>query len=303
MPKGLKIAGYIAFAFISFFVFLYLTFPFEVVKDRLLDDVEKRFRGKYELTVGSISPRLIAGVTLKNVKLKERAEGTQISVVEADKVKLKASVFSLIFGSPKIKFSVLSGGGEVFGRVQSGKDEVLTGVELDEFNLSSLTYLMSKYGLNVKSRISGKVDLNINLNQIIRSSGKISIKPNTITILPSKLKAGAMGEVDLPALTISTGKSLIDAELQRGAIKINDLRLEGGDIDIDLKGSVYLSTKLDNFRLNLRGTFKFSEKLDQALPFLFIISKQKKEDGTYPITIAGRLSKPQIKIGDFNVPM
>lgn len=303
MPKGLRILGYILVGFISFIIFLYLTFPFDVLKDRILAGVEKGLKGKYDIQVASVSPRLLAGITLKSVRLNKRDEGGSVPVWEAEKIKLNASLFSMMFGSPRVKFDIRSGGGRISGRVNMEKNGAKVTLRLGNVNLGKIYYLASKYGLNLKSEIDGKVDLDINPSQIIRSSGTLIIEPRSIKLLASKIKAGAMGEIDLPAIAIGEDKSLISAELKRGAIKINSFRLEKGDLNIDLKGTIYLSSEISNFRLNLKGNFGFTEKVGEALPFLFIIEKQKNEDGTFPLTISGRLAKPQIKIGDFTVPL
>lgn len=303
MPKGLKILAYILTGLISFVLFLYLTFPFDVLKDRMLADVEKRLKGQYEINVGSISPRLLLGVTLKSVQVMERGEGGLLPVIEAERIKLKTSLFSVIFGNPKIKFDVKSGKGRMIGEINNEKNKTLVDVEIESFDLGKIPIIARKTGLQFKSKIDAEIKLDLNPSQILRSSGSLKIIPNKISVLASKLKAGAMGEIDIPPMVIGAGDSLISAELKRGAIKVGSLKLEEGDLNLNLGGSIYLSSSVKNFRLNLRGDFDFSEKVGQALPFLFIIEKQKNEAGKYPLTIAGRLAKPQIKIGDFTVPM
>ena len=47
----------------------------------------------------------------------------------------------------------------------------------------------------------------------------------------------------------------------------------------------------------------FAEQLSKALPFLFIIEQQKNAEGIYPLNITGRLSKPSIRIGKFDLPI
>lgn len=302
MPRGLKIISYVVVAFVSFIVFLYFTFPFDVLKDRILADVEKGLKDKYEITVVSVSPRLIAGVTLKNVKVSKRDDAGLVPVWEADKVGLKISLLSLAFGNLKVKFDIKSGGGEITGRVEKEKNVIRVLMKLDDFDVDKITYLSSQYGLHLKSKINADIDLNFDPAQIIRSVGTFKMELNSIEILASKVKAGAMGEVDLPAMTIGAGGSQIAAELNKGAIKISSFKLEKGDLNLDIDGDIYLASTLDNFRLNLKGNFAFSDKIVQALPFLFIIEKQKSKEGTFPVTISGRLVKPQIKIGDFTLP-
>lgn len=303
MPKGLRVTGYVIFGVFSFLLFIYLTFPFDALKDRILADVEKNLKGEYEISVGSVSPRLLIGVTLKSVKIIDRGGGTAAAVFEADRVRLKTSLISMMFGSPTVKYDVKVGKGRIVGKIGSEKNKTHLEMRLVDFDLGKIAFLLSKYGLQLKSEINGDIKLDLDSEQIIRSTGIINMEPNGIKILPSKLKAGALGEVDIPEMLIAGGKSVISADLQRGAIKVNKFVFEQGDFDLDLNGSVYLSSKFENFRLNLKGGFKISDKMNQALPFLFIISNQKKEDGVYPVTISGRLAKPQIKIGDFNVPL
>lgn len=303
MPKGLKIVMYFFVGFISFVLFLYLTFPFASLKDRLLAGLEKGLKGKYEITVNSVSPGFLIAVNLKGVKLEKRDENGLLPVWQAERIKLSPYIFSVIFGSPKVKFDIRSGKGRVLGKVQMDKGSSIISVELDEVDLGKITYLASKYGINLQSKINGNINLEIDPKQIIRSNGTIKIEPNTIKFLASKIKAGALGEIEMPEAVIGAGKSLIDAELKRGAIRLNAFKLEAGDLNVDLTGSLYLSSDLANYRLNLRGTFDYSEKLGQALPILFMIEKQKNDKGLYPLTISGRLASPQIKIGDFTLPL
>ena len=94
-----------------------------------------------------------------------------------------------------------------------------------------------------------------------------------------------------------------EISIGKGTATLDSFRFANSDLPLDIKGKIFLSNKLENYRLNLTGSFAASQKLSEALPFLMIIDSQKQEDGSYPLSITGRIAKPAIKIGTFTVPM
>lgn len=307
MPKGLKILAYIGIALFSFIIFFYLTFPLDTLTEKFLSNVEAGLKGQYSIDVGSVSPRLIAGALLKSVKVTKRDEAGDIPVFELEKVRLKTSIFSLISGNPVVRYDIRSGEGRISGRVKSEKESVSLDAKLDGLDLGQIGYLAKKHNIKLSSAIDGDIKLEINQKQPIRSSGEIKIEPNGIKTSEVNFKSdklkGFVKDDTLPEMTIGAGKSEILLRLEKGSIKVETFRLEGGDLNFDLTGMIYLSQKISNSRLNLRGKFTFSEKIYEAIPFLYGLQNQKGADGTYPLTIAGRVNAPQIKIGDFTVPL
>ena len=114
-----------------------------------------------------------------------------------------------------------------------------------------------------------------------------------------------MNILPLPALNLATpqGRSTVDIVMNRGSIEIRSMNLKGGDLDLGIGGKIYLAQRVNNFRFNLRGKLGFGEKIAEAIPLLMIIEKQKGPDGLYPVTITGQVRKPNIRIGDFRVPI
>ena len=122
-------------------------------------------------------------------------------------------------------------------------------------------------------------------------------------VLLLRYNIGGAG-IPLPETAITKGRdSRLKLTIDKGAVNVDEFRLAGGDLGLDLKGKVFLSTVLSNYRLNLTGSFAISDKLGQAIPFLFMAEKQKQADGSYPLTITGRLSEPAIKVGTFTLPL
>lgn len=304
MPKALKYAGYFCLFVFSFFVFLYWTFPYDVLKDRLVTAATQQLGGDYDVKVGDLSPSFFTGALLKNVKILKH-EGDKVSTVwGASKVKIRASLSSILFGKTNISFDVKNQKSEVEGSFKTTDDGFSFDGEFEDFNIGDFGIFTGEDSAKLVSAINGSLRLNINKRQIIQSSGMADLKLSNISLKAGELKLGEGVSFNIPELILSKGSgSTLKFELTKGAIRIKEIKLEEGDLKLDLTGDVFMSSTFKNYRMNLRGSFSVSQKLEQAIPILFMVEKQRQPDGTYPVTITGRIGQPSIKIGDFTLPL
>ncbi len=157
--------------------------------------------------------------------------------------------------------------------------------------------------IDPRGEVNGKIDLQIDRLNPLRSEGKIMLDLSDLAINASTVRLGEM-EMPVPETILTEKKgSRIELDISKGAVAVNSFKLAGGDLQLSLTGKVFLAANADNYRFNLSGAFSASEKLEKALPFLFVVEKQKAMDGSYPISIAGRLARPIVKIGTFTIPM
>ena len=99
------------------------------------------------------------------------------------------------------------------------------------------------------------------------------------------------------------GNSKVDVQVNRGNFQVRTFQLAGGDLEFETNGKIYGARRADNYRFNLKGSFKVAPELAQKLQILSLVEKQKAADGSYPFTITGRVSKPSIRIGEFKLPI
>jgi len=301
--KLVRFIAFIALFFVSFLLFLYWNFPYEVLKDRIVDAIEGQAGGNVIVEVGDLEPYWFTGVEMSELTITEPGTDQAAPFVNFKRVRARASLFSLVFGRPSISFSIQLGGGEISGVVKQSEDMLSIDADLDKVDLGNLRIIAARSGLSITSRIDGEISLRIDRQRSVRSTGKISLAISEFKIAASELKLGEMA-MPLPDLVLSKGRdSQIKLDVGKGTINLENFKLAGGDLKIDLKGKVFLSQKAENYRFNLNGSFSASKKLADALPFIFIIEQQKLEDGSYPLTVSGRFAKPSIKIGTFTVPM
>lgn len=303
MSKAFKIIVYPLLFLFSFLVFLYWLFPYDVLKERITRAIEEQLGGGVEVDIQRLSPYWLTGVDVKGLTIAQAGGEKGVPLVNCKRARARVAILSLLVGSPSVSFDLEAGGGEASGSVRVAEDALAVDAELGDFDLGSLNLIAASTGLRLTSRIDGDVSLRIDRQRPIRSTGKIALGLKELRIASSALKVGG-AELALPDLVIASGReSQIKAEVGKGTVAVEAFRLAGGDLGLDLKGKLFLSSKVENYRFNLNGNFMVSKKLSDALPFLFILEQQKAEDGSYPLTITGRLEKPSIKVGTFTVPL
>lgn len=303
MPKIFKYIAYTAIFVISFLLFLYWMFPYEILKDRVASAIEDPLARQVEVSIGAIEPYYFTGLDISDMKLIGRLNGETRPIAEFQRVKARASLFSLIFGNPSVSFLIKAGKGEIEGSAKQTDEGLAIDVDFDEFDVDSVKWLESQLGIKLSGKLSGNVTLKIDRARPVRTAGKIDLSLDDFKLAASQLTVGG-ADIPLPDLVITKGRgSRLKLTVDKGAVNVDELKLSDGDLGMDLKGKVFLSTVLSNYRLNLTGSFMATDKLTEAFPLLFIVEKQKQPDGSYPVTITGRLSEPAIKVGTFTLPL
>jgi len=300
VPVPLRIIVYPLFALLSFLIFFVVLFPFDSIKGRIEAEAEKGLGGKYQVRISDLSMAPISGINMEEVIIREKG-GEQIRVFRLDGALLSVDLLPLLWGSMRVAFDLEVDGGSITGKISRSGDELEVHVDIEKLNLAAFPIIKQNYGVDLSSDIDGKIDMEIYPQSPLRNNGAILLNFNSLKMAESNI----MNVFPLPPLVLAApqGKSKIDFVMNKGNIEIRELDLRGGDLDLDLGGKVYLAQRISNFRFNLRGKLGFSEKLANELPMLAIVEKQKTPDGLYPINITGRLKKPNIKVGEFKIPL
>ena len=303
MNRLLRIVGLLVLFAASYLFFVYSMFPVHAIKDRVVGEIEKGLGPGYEISIKDMGLGIFRGLTLKEVHLARREQGQSVPLWDADKVSIRPSWIPALWGHYRVAFHLVSGKGDISGEVNRQEPNWMVELRLKDVNLGQFPILQATTGLKMQSHIDGRIHFNFDPRQLLRSNGEVLIGLSDWIIQASDLKLGEMGSFPVPDLVLSKGKSKIEAKVDKGALSVESLKLEGGDLMLDLKGKVYLSQEVSNYRMNLQGNFQMSPKFAESLSLVTaLIEKQKSEDGSYPLTLTGQFSKPNIKIGTFVLP-
>ncbi len=306
MKKSVKILGYLGAGLFFFVFFLFWSFPYDVLKTRILNQIEESMGGGYRLKVQSMSAGLIFGFTFKNVEVVRREGGKDIVLLKSPKLNVNPSFMAMLRKVNRLSFSVVVGKGELSGSYLDSASNNEIELEFDELNLADLKFLSAVYHVNMKGTINGEYSLNINKKDPTKNSGKVDLDLVNFSLDPIKFRMDPNtpeSEIQIPEIKLSGAKgSKLLAEMQKNDILLKELLFTGADVDLNLKGSINTAPRIDDYRIDLSGTFKVKPELAQSVQLLALFEQQKQPDGTYPLTLNGKLMKPGISVGAFRLP-
>lgn len=300
---------YIIAGFLFFIFWLFIVFPYDALESRVITEIENQTGGRYQIAMKDMDLSLFGSVTFKDLKVTERAGGQKKVLLSTPKFKLGFSPFGVL--SQKVDFTFYMKGkkkGDLEGAIKQESDETYLNVEFDEFPLSELKFLTAKAKVGLKGKLDGEIDLNLNRKNPKQNKGDINLNFENLSMDSTKINldpSDPSTAMEIPQIKLSGSKgSGIKGKIIQDKFELSSIKLTGGDLDLDLKGSISLKGKTPaDYKMALEGGFKMSDKLTKAIPFLFILDKQKGPDGVYPLSISGRIGKPNIRIGKFRLPI
>jgi len=94
---------------------------------------------------------------------------------------------------------------------------------------------------------------------------------------------------------LSIGQLQSSAQITGQLIKINNLNTSGSDLLLNGNGTLRLGSSPVNSRLNLNLNITPQTSLDPLLKDMLSMVKKPRNDGSYHLRIAGKLTKLQLK--------
>ncbi|MBI4412494.1 MAG: type II secretion system protein GspN [Deltaproteobacteria bacterium] len=288
---------------IFFFVFfLFLFFPFESLITNFLGKIEAQSNGAYRITVGKIEAGIIFKSVFTDFQLHQVVGGRDDVLLDFPKVKVGLSYLPLIAGTVKASFEAKGKKGRMEGDLVVSPDEYRLDTEMHGMQFEDIRYLSAWLKLPLDGALDGTIDLTIYPGQASRNEGIIDLSLKNLKISPTRVTPYPGFDLDLPETVLSDEKGgAIKIQMKEGKLELKELTFPGEDLILDLKGRIQLNKKPDLSRLAINGKFSLSKKMQDALPFVVMIESQKSEDGSYPLTLSGRLNKPRVQIGTFDL--
>jgi type II secretion system protein N len=299
MSRTLKWMGFGFLFSLTFLFFLYRTFPYGQLKGRFLTAAEQAFGGDFRLEVGELAPSWFTGVELIDVTFSKVDASGHSLWLKAEEVSVRVGLISLLTGSPSASFAAQLGEGDIEGDITVEDDLTVVEIDFDEVPLSSLMLFSSMSGLQLEGRLDGECAIEANPSNVKATKGSLSLQLIDWRIKEgSKLKLGPMGEMELEeSYTLAKGNtSGIDISIDRGQVRVDRLRLQGGDLQIDVNGQIFLETKVENSRLTIKGSVGLSDKLQKLVP-VALLGPSNPDDGSFPFEVSGRFAQLRTKLG------
>jgi type II secretion system protein N len=282
----LKYFGFFLLAVVTFVYALQLTFPYERVKDKVIEALS----GKYDVTIGKVDPGMMPGrVDFYAVTLRTRpAKADDVpSVLYIEKLEIDLGIFALIKSTAKVRIDAKIASGHLKGTISIGKSGTvvdISGVDLPAGNMP----MKEVIGLPM----SGKLELEFKLDLPIEKlkNGKTG---------PDWTKATGEVEFECPSgCTFGDGKTKLKPKLNNarnqafagegiefGKINVDTMlahvKIGDGQLELDKFEAKSTDGELHvDFALTLDQEFGDSDVVG-CLRFKGSDSLQKREPKTY----------------------
>ena len=275
---------------VAFFLFLMLTFPFDVLARRI--EVEAQRSGA-DVSIGSMGPAF-GGVSARDVKVRlQPAPGSEGAAPEVhlDALDVSPDLFALILRRTSFGFALKGYGGSAKGHVALSNDPKAPGVT----------------SLRLDARDIDLSTLPLKEMAGVEASGKLQLKADLSSLIPAETAGGAVA-LALDGAGVAGGSvqgfpipksSLCRVDgsvvVEKGVARLEKTAARGGDIDADVDGSLSLRPLFSLSQADLHVRFKPSDKWlgENAMikGAMGLIQNARQGDGSYVFTFTGPLAR------------
>lgn len=302
--KVLLYLAYTGFFGACFALFAYWTFPYDRLRDFIVQEVERprgpdgqRRPSGIQLSIGDLSPSWVTGVDLEEVtviKQPDEPDGRPVEIT-LDEVSARVGLFAALGGSTDLSFDATVGGGTIEGIYVDEEETTHIEAKLDRVQLRRLGIMNSLVGLPVAGRANGTVELTI-ADDNSQTDGSVSLSIDGLTI--------GGGQVPIPGMSggltierIRAGTLELSMEVEDGVARLQKLESNGEDLQIGGSGTVRLMRPVEMSRLDLMLRVSFSEdyrnksehtrRLFSAMDFVPELRSARTPDGALQWRING----------------
>ena len=282
-------------AVLAFFLFLVLTFPYDVLARRI--EMEAKRAGA-EVTIGSAGAGGLAAVRARDVRVRiAPASGDAWPELRFDRAVVSPDLIALILRRTSFGFSVEGYGGTARGHVALSNDPRQPGVssfriDASDLDLSALP-LRDLAGVLAAGKLRLKADLPA-LLPVETARGSISL-----ALEGAAVTGGSVAGFSLPRTALGRVDGAVAVE--KGVARIDKTQARGGDVEADVDGNVNLRPLLSLSQADLHVRFRANDSWlnenGMIKGMIGLIQNARQGDGSYVFTLNGPLSRMQSRPG------
>ncbi len=266
---------------ISLTAFLYLTFPWKMLEDRLLYELSRQ-------TGLAFHPRQTdhtfpLGLRFEGV---EMARPTGGPLGRIDRIDLRVSPLDFLSGRMTTDISAEAFGGNASGTfgATSRRQELDT-----EWRKVDLAGLKTVAGLQIglAGSLSGKAHVTFLPSE---TAGALRLSVDRARIKDLKVMGFPLPEMEFEEVRGT-------AEIKNRVLTLKEVRLRGDDVKGTIKGDITFGGGTTPASLNLKFRIHLSDRARAPYQgFLSLIEKNRDKEGYYPFTLQGTFKEPKISL-------
>jgi type II secretion system protein N len=299
-------AMYGGFALVCSLLFSYLTFPWDVLGQRLeiaLSDGLKPTNpamGTVNVAIGKVSPSWLGGVVLERVMITKTEGSDPPAAFLLPQLRARVALLPLMFGQKTVSFSARVFGGTLEGEIQDGKKSgafklngkgLQLGEARDFLALAGGLSGVDMASLELAGQAGLKADLSYKPGDLASLKGTFSMDVDQGII-----KGGKIGEYELPE--VGLGKIELKAKADSGKLDVERFSISGQDVDVSSEEAFLTLNKNFVFSM-IHGRLKLhvGTDLEKRVPFIGVglnALRAPDRDGYYTLPLGGTLKSPKL---------
>lgn len=303
----LRRAAYPAFFNLAFLAGIYLTFPYDTLRDRIVSEAERAT--KMDVAIDKVRLAGFSGIRLHGLQIADPAaaemaataaalaEGEeptplpQPKVLYLDSASARADMLGLVLGKRAFRFDVEAFGGTLDGRISMGEEE-----QHFELHARGIDFGQSPLQAFAGLDLAGRVDT---LDLEVRSPGPDLGKANgALTIRGDglQLNGGEVQMFELPQMALGSLEG--EVKIEDGVASFDVFQIRGTDLEAEIEGDVRLAGGMRNASINGKLKLKPSEdwwKRNEMLQAAANFALPAGKDGWRTVAIYGMLNSPKFR--------
>ncbi len=280
---------YVAVFVVFFSATMYLFFPYEAVKSRIVTEIEAKTGAK--VIIDSLKPLRMSGLTIRGIKVLKPFNPSQ-AIANIDMVRFRIHLLPLFFANLITDFDLIAYGGGLSGVMEArgGKGTAIA-VNFKDLDLQKYNFdeLVQKYGnLNLQGKLTGALSLFFDKAKARNNQGSVALSfeglKTSNTVILTKT---------LPDIVFEPGT--IKMDFKSNGFSISEWEMIGDNLSISMNGRLTLLETFAKSRIGFTVKFKLSEDIEDLFPEMGMLAAPDNA-GWYKLTLNGPLNKPNIKM-------
>lgn len=309
--------GYPAFYLFCLVIFAYYTFPYDMLRDRIVAEFERGQGSSGEtrrLEIDAIEPYWLTGLRAVGIRMvitkpaENPDDKPKKSEVYIDEAYGRVQLLPLLLGTRSVSFGAEAFGGTVEGLFSRKADEERLKLEIAGVDLAFLSPFLPAAAVPIGGVVDGKVDFVIPERKVQKANGLVDLTITDSYVGDGKTKI--QGALALPRMNL--GDLVVTAEANEGVLKLGKVAATGADLDFSMDGKLTMRDPFSESIYDMHLRFKIADSYrtrndvtkslfgspDSKMPALFEmdpkVKQSKRADGYYSWQISGLFRAPQV---------
>lgn len=285
---------------VSFGAGLYLTFPEDEARDRVIHEVATRSKNEYAIEMDELSLWRLSGVDLEAVKLYTVKKGRKTKdnpdpplqrtlAFEFDRLAARVQLLPALLGKQTVAYLAEIYGGTIDGTYAQSDSTVALAFNAAGIDLSRIPPGDGTNSFVFRGTMEGEADLALDSEDVKNSTGTMRLSFPGFGLG----KGSKVGGFELPEVTFDSATLAFEAK--NGKLEVTEGTFQGSVMTATISGDIALNKRLARSRLRLEVVFTLPEDLDKLAQIAPDLKRARDDEGQYHYMISGTLQSPNAR--------